>query len=227
MGVNYNCFFGNRAGYNVTGSANLVLGTPGNGGELNPLSNSANSQINIQNTFLRATGGQIILNTGTIATLPTLEASALVDIKGNTGGFLSPRTTRAQRVAISSPAIGLQVTDTDSKAIWLNLNGSTTTWGAIYAAQDTVATDANFTMPVYSSFVILPTISADRTVTLPVAASYENKTIIIKVANSAAFAWSVAVAIKDKTDADVTALTNDTVYTLYSDGTYWHITSLY
>jgi hypothetical protein len=139
----------------------------------------------------------------------------------------APLMTRAQRVAISSPAQGAQVTDTDSRAVWLNLNGTTTTWGAIYAAQDTVATDAAFTLPVYSSFVKLPTITNNRTLTLPAAASYENKTIIIKVQNSAAFAWSVSPGILDNTDATVTALTNDKVYTIYSDGTNWHIISLY
>jgi hypothetical protein len=135
--------------------------------------------------------------------------------------------TRAQKVAISSPAQGLQVIDTDNRAIWMNLNSTSTTWGAIYAAQDTVATDAAFTLPVYSSFVILPTITTGRTLTIPAAASYENKTIIIKVANSTANAWTVSPAIKDNTDADVTTLTNDKVYTIFSDGTNWHIISLY
>lgn len=219
----YNTAVGYQSGYSLTGSNNAIFGY------VEAPSNGSSNQIaiggNTVRWITRFTSGNFQLNTTSSNVSET--ASAALEINGTTAGFLPPRMTRAQKVAISSPAAGLHVVDTDSKAIWLNLNGSTTTWGAIYAAQDTVATDADFTMPVYSSFVILPTISSNRTVTLPVAPAYENKTIIIKVANSAGFAWSVAVAIKDKTDADVTALTNDTVYTLYSDGTYWHITSLY
>jgi hypothetical protein len=164
---------------------------------------------------------------GTTSNFTSNTASVTFDITGTAGGFRPPQMTRAQKVAISTPAQGIQVYDTDSRSIGLNLNGSTTTWGHIYADQDTVATDASFTLPVYSSFVILPTITNNRTLTIPAAASYENKTIIIKVANSAGFAWSVSPGILDNTDATVTALTNDKVYTIYSDGTNWHIISLY
>jgi hypothetical protein len=42
----------------------------------------------------------------------TPSASAIVDITSTTQGFLPPRMTTAQRLAIASPAAGLMVYDT-------------------------------------------------------------------------------------------------------------------
>jgi len=226
---NYNNGLGYQAGYDVggatTGSSNTVIGD-----RIGLPSRTSSNQfiygINGVNYLTRFTGGGWHINY-TSSAVTTQTASAAFEINGTTGGVLIPRMTRAQKIAISSPVVGLMVYDTDNKAMWMNLNASTTTYGAIYAAQDTVATDANFTLPDYSSFVNLPTISADRTLTLPAAASFENKTIVIKVANSAGFAWLTSVALKDATDADVSTLTNDTVYTIFSDGTNWLIISKY
>lgn len=55
-------------------------------------------------------------------TLP--DASAVLDMTSTTQGVLIPRMTTAQRTAITSPAIGLQVYDTDTNAVWL-YNGAT------------------------------------------------------------------------------------------------------
>jgi len=50
-------------------------------------------------------------------------ASAMLDVKSTTKGFMMPRVTSAQRGAIVSPALGLLVFDTDTKTIWA-YNGS-------------------------------------------------------------------------------------------------------
>ena len=58
--------------------------------------------------------------------------SAMLDVTSTTKGFLSPRMTSAQRLAIPSPAEGLSVYDTDTKTFWyfstswkeINLNGN-------------------------------------------------------------------------------------------------------
>ena len=42
------------------------------------------------------------------------DASSLLDVSGTDGGVLIPRMTAVQRVAISNPATGLVVYDTDS-----------------------------------------------------------------------------------------------------------------
>lgn len=49
--------------------------------------------------------------------------SAMLDVKSTTKGFLPPRVTDAQRLAIVSPAAGLLVYETTSNAFWM-YNGS-------------------------------------------------------------------------------------------------------
>ncbi|HEY5968814.1 MAG TPA: hypothetical protein VIU35_12630, partial [Chitinophagaceae bacterium] len=61
--------------------------------------------INAQNVAIN--------NDGSSAT-----ASAMLDVKSTTKGFMMPRVTSAQRTAISSPVLGLLVFDTDTKTIW-------------------------------------------------------------------------------------------------------------
>ena len=56
-----------------------------------------------------ALNAQVAINTdGTAA-----DNSAMLDVKSNTAGILIPRMTSTQRQAISSPAIGLLVYDTE------------------------------------------------------------------------------------------------------------------
>lgn len=51
------------------------------------------------------------------------DASAVLDMTSTSQGVLIPRMTTTQRDAITTPAIGLQVYDTDSKSIW-SYNGA-------------------------------------------------------------------------------------------------------
>jgi len=53
------------------------------------------------------------------------DASAMLDVKSSNKGFLAPRMTAAQRVAIVSPAAGLLVYQTDSSIGYYYYNGST------------------------------------------------------------------------------------------------------
>ncbi len=48
------------------------------------------------------------------------DASAALDITATDKGFLMPRMTTAQRTSIASPAMGLQVYDTETKSVWTN-----------------------------------------------------------------------------------------------------------
>ena len=54
------------------------------------------------------------------------DASSALDVIATNKGFLMPRLTTAQRTAISSPATGLQVYDTDTDTFWY-YNGATWT----------------------------------------------------------------------------------------------------
>jgi hypothetical protein len=66
----------------------------------------------------------------------TGEASAVLDVSSTSGGFLAPRMTQSQRLAIASPATGLLVYQTDGTAgfyqydgsVWSLLTGSTSPW---------------------------------------------------------------------------------------------------
>jgi hypothetical protein len=78
-------------------------------GPLNLGANNTNNFVTI------TTSGQLGVN----ATSPN--ASAKVQIDSTTSGFLPPRQTQAQRTAISSPAVGLIVYQTDGvEGLWLN-----------------------------------------------------------------------------------------------------------
>ncbi len=56
------------------------------------------------------------------------DASAALDVSSTTKGFLPPRMTTAQRTAISSPATGLTVYDTDAEALYVY---SESTWKSL------------------------------------------------------------------------------------------------
>jgi hypothetical protein len=85
------------------------------------------------------------------------------------------------------------------------------------------ATDANYTVTADDEKVTLPTITANRTITLPSAATFKGRTLTIRNVNSTGFSWQFSTAVKDGADASVTTLVNDTVYRIYSDGTTWNI----
>jgi hypothetical protein len=67
-------------------------------------------------------------NIGINATGLTPDPSAILDVSATDKGMLIPRMTSAQRIAISSPASGLLVYDTDNSSFWF-YNG--TSWNGI------------------------------------------------------------------------------------------------
>lgn len=66
----------------------------------------------------------------------TPNASSILDLTSSTQGLLTPRMTTAQRIAISSPADGLMVYDTDLKSFF-HYDTSISAW-------DKINTDANY-----------------------------------------------------------------------------------
>lgn len=62
------------------------------------------------------------------ATPAVPDNSAMMDIRATNKGLLIPRMTTAQRAAISLPADGLQVYDSDTKTIWVYNTGANPGW---------------------------------------------------------------------------------------------------
>ncbi len=67
-------------------------------------------QLNAQN--------QVGINT------PTVDASAIIEMQSTSAGALIPRMSRNQRLAISNPANGLLVYETNSNTFWYAASGS-------------------------------------------------------------------------------------------------------
>ena len=65
----------------------------------------------------------------------TPDASAALDITSTTGGLLVPRMTETQRDAISSPATGLMIYQTDGTVGFYYYNGSS--WAEVAATSAT------------------------------------------------------------------------------------------
>ncbi|MBK7175265.1 MAG: hypothetical protein IPH84_19065 [Bacteroidales bacterium] len=83
-------------------------------------------------SFGLTVGAQVAINTDG----STPDNSAMLDVKSTTQGFLSPRMTTAQKLAIASPATGLLVFDTDLNQFqvytgatgWISLLVSSSGW---------------------------------------------------------------------------------------------------
>jgi len=79
------------------------------------------------------------------------------------------------------------------------------------------ATDSNYSIPNNVGTVILPSITANRTITLPTFQPGQSITIHNK--NAAGFSWSFTNNnVKDATENSITIITNQTIQHFYYDG---------
>ena len=100
------------------------------------------------------------------------QASAVLDLKSTTKGFLPPRVTAAQKDAISSPATGLMVYQTDGIAGYYLWTG--TVWDLLVSGLggvNPVSKTASTTLTQTETFVLA---SNNITLTLPVVTLAEN-----------------------------------------------------
>jgi CRISPR/Cas system-associated exonuclease Cas4 (RecB family) len=93
--------------------------------------------------------GRVIIDTsGSVGIgTDTPAATALLDVTSTTKGFLPPRMTETERDAISSPATGLVIYNTDTNA--LNVRGASA-WGAVGGGTLDSLSDVTITSPAGS-----------------------------------------------------------------------------
>ncbi|HLN56818.1 MAG TPA: hypothetical protein VK207_12530, partial [Bacteroidales bacterium] len=68
------------------------------------------------------------------AAIPDPHPSSILELRSTARGFLAPRMTTAQRLAIVNKANGLLVYDTDTKSFWY-FDGITSTWKAFASGE--------------------------------------------------------------------------------------------
>jgi hypothetical protein len=76
--------------------------------------------VSAQTMHLNKTGGTVAIGSDG----QPVNTSAVLDVKSTTQGVLLPRLTTAQRTAISNPANGLLVFDSDTQSFWFRQNGT-------------------------------------------------------------------------------------------------------
>ena len=120
--------------------------------------------------FFPQTNRNVLIGDESVGSYPfNPDASALVDMQTNNKGFLEPRMTTAQRTAIASPAIGLQVYDTDLSAMYVYdgtswkqvspINGTVTTNWTFPGAVGAVAGNINYQLMNNIASITIPLIS--------------------------------------------------------------------
>jgi len=126
QGFNNGLFLGTIAApdtMKLVWNGNVLVGTTTDAGyklDVNGTSRFVSSfRCEGQATFISSiiATAQVRIGTNPVA------ASAVLDVQSTTQGFLPPRMTQAQRLAISTPAVGLIVYETGSAAsegIWIN-----------------------------------------------------------------------------------------------------------
>lgn len=85
----------------------------------------------------------------------------------------------------------------------------------------TTATDADTTISTTGVFYILPSVSANRNLTLPSASTAGLSILIWNKNTSGSFTWSFSSTVFDAASSTITTLTNTVFYRLISDGTRW------
>lgn len=156
---------------------------------------------------------------GSIGVNTTPDASAQFDIASTTKGFLFPRMTDAQRIAISSPAEGLLIFNTTNKGVAYR---DGTNWGYLSGAlQSATGSGGTLAVSFASGNIVNLTLNASTTVTL---AGHVVGTYIFQITQggvgSYTLTWPASVKWSGGTAPTLTTTVGKTdIITLYHDGT--------
>lgn len=105
-------------------------------------------------------------------------ASAQIDMTSTSRGFLKPRMTTAQRNAISSPAVGLEIYNTDT---YQNETYNGSSWMSTSSYIPRVSTATSYIASVANYYIGVTDTSLAPTITLPAAATVgAGKVLVIK-----------------------------------------------
>lgn len=143
---------------------------------------------------------QYLISTGTFGnvfgTYTSFTPSAMVEINSTTRGFLTPRMTEAQRLAISNPAQGLMVYDTGSatEGLWFYNSGSNPGWQEVLTNSGSQSISGSITA---NSITVTGTLTAQTIVAQTITSStdYVSGSTIFGnlIANTHQFTGSVSV----------------------------------
>ena len=156
---------------------------------------------------------------GSVGFNTTPAATAQVDIASTTKGFLFPRMTDAQRIAIASPAEGLLLFNTTNKGVAYR---DGTNWGYLSGASQVVAgSGGTVNVSFASGNIIDMTLTASTTLTL---AGHVVGTYIFELTQggtgSYTITWPASVKWSGGTAPTLTATVGKTdIVTLFHDGT--------
>lgn len=124
-----------------------VFGTAGDAITIVPVTSSVDSMILSTNA--------VVSDTTYDLDSVTADASAVLEARSITKGFLPPRMTSAQRTGISNPAAGLIVFDTTDNGtyvyngtIWENISGSAYTWAVDTDSQSPLTVTSGTTLEI-------------------------------------------------------------------------------
>jgi hypothetical protein len=153
--------------------------------------------------------------------------SALLQINSTTKGFLPPRMTSAQRTAISTPAVGLIVYQTDAtegayeytSGGWRLINASGS-GGGITRSVNNISTTTTAGATASTDYVYL--VSGTTTLTMPTAVGNTNRYTIKNVGiNTITINTTSSQTIDGSTTINIAV--QYTTLDLISDGTNWNI----
>ena len=135
-------------------------------------------RLTVVAVFIALVGWQMVHAQDTVGVVisitdTTPDPSAILDVMSTTKGMLIPRMTTTERGAVSSPADGLMVYDTDESAVYF-YNGTTTEWAKVagelweQSGGDIYYTGGNFGLgtetPAYRLSIAGNSSIADRTI---------------------------------------------------------------